>query len=134
MLGCEVSERTISRWFATPIDSNEVRRIMRMVVLASFVRVPGSTDIGWCYWTPGVYDLWKQGRAAFSNFISARKFSPLAASPFGQMPAPASATIEPEQLKILSSLYSIEDDFVAGLAALDSMVHQSENFPGLAMR
>jgi hypothetical protein len=119
----------LRRLMSAPLVEANVRRNLRTIVLASYLRDPGLTSLGWCYWTQGVYDLWKKGQAVFTNRISPVAFSPIAASPFAQFPAPSGANLQPEQLHVLSTLFFIEDNLVAGLTSLDSMIHTTHISP-----
>ena len=57
------------------------------------------------------------------------EFQPIQASPFNQGPGPAKVTLEQNQLQVLSTLYSIEDDIMSGLQKLDSLIHGSQISP-----
>jgi hypothetical protein len=111
------------------LDESAVRRIARTVVLANYIGHDSLEKIGWCYWTQGIYNSWKQGQAAFTNHVTAVQFSHIDPSPFAQAAAPSPVVLQPFQLQILSTLFYIEDDFVAGLTALDSLIHQGELSP-----
>jgi len=78
----------LQRLFGAPIDETTVRQIAREVVLANYVRDTGLEEIGWCYWTQGIYDDWKNGQAAFTNHARL-SFTPIAKSPFPELPAPS---------------------------------------------
>jgi hypothetical protein len=101
---------------------------MRKVVLANYIRDAALSDLGWCYWTSGIYDLWKKGQAQFTNQSQAQ-FSPIDPSPFAQAVAPPNRVLQQSQLQVLSTLYYIEDDFIAGLKALDAMIHGTQINP-----
>jgi hypothetical protein len=92
-------------------------------VLANYLKRPELANIGWCYWTQGIYNSWKDGQAAFTNHSSAVEFRGIAPSPFAQ-PEPASVVLQPSELHVLSTLFFIEDDIVAGLQSLDSLIHK----------
>ena len=57
------------------LDESAVRRIARTVVLANYIGHDSLEKIGWCYWTQGIYNSWKQGQAAFTNHVTAVQFS-----------------------------------------------------------
>ncbi|MFN7947421.1 MAG: hypothetical protein U0Z53_18875 [Blastocatellia bacterium] len=119
------TEAGLRKLFSTPFDAaaeNKVRQVMRQVVLANYARDAGLAAVGWCYWTPGVYDLWKQGQADFTNVISAREFKPISKSPFAQLAAPNKAVLPPEQIRLLSTLFFIEDRMIAGMRQLASLI------------
>ncbi len=114
-------EAGLAKLFDQPLDEALVRRTMRTVVLTSYVRFRGAlADLGWAYWTPGIYDLWKAAPASFAK-TSAREF-PTAASPFAELAAPGRVVLPPMQQQVLGALYAIEDDLTAGLLALDGLV------------
>jgi hypothetical protein len=119
------TEAGLRRLFSTPFTEaaeRKVRQIMRRIVLANYLRDQGLTNIGWCYWTQGVYDLWKQGQAQFTNVSSARVFKPISASPFAQKPAPAEARLQPEQIRVLSTLFFIEEAMIEGIRKLTDLI------------
>jgi hypothetical protein len=123
------TDEGLRRLFAAPFDMDKIRRILRTIVLASYLRDSGLTSLGWCYWTQGIYDLWSAGQSAFTHQTVAQQFSPIQESPFDQFPAPSKVTLQPPQIVVLGTLFSIEDDFVNGIEALDSMIHQNEIAP-----
>jgi hypothetical protein len=123
------TELALRRLFSAPFNEPNARQIMRKLVLANYIRNAALSDLGWCYWTSAVYDLWKKGPAQFTNQSSSVQFSSIDASPFAQVPAPPSRVLQPSQLQVLSSLYYIEDDFIAGLRALDAMIHGTQINP-----
>jgi len=123
------TELALRRLFSAPFDVPTARQIMRKLVFANYVRDPDLSDLGWCYWTSGIYPIWKQGQAQFTNTLQPRQFSPLDASPFAQIPTPSNAVLQPIQLQTLSTLYYIEDNLIAGLKALDSLVHSGQIKP-----
>ena len=116
------TEAALRALFTKPFDEDAVRKIMRKIVLANYLRNPGLADTGWCYWTPGIFNKWKEGQAAFTNNFSLT-FSPVATSPFGQAPAPDQVTLKRDRLFVLSTLFFIEENLVDGLKALDQLVH-----------
>jgi hypothetical protein len=122
------TDEALRRLFGAKMDESTVRQIARSVVLASYVKHIELVNIGWCYWTQGIYNSWKEGQAAFTNHFSSVEFHGIDPSPFAQ-PAPASVVLEPSQLQVLSTLFFIEDDLVAGLQALDSLMNKGEISP-----
>src|SRR5882672_7860483 len=62
--------------------------------------------------------------------MSSIQFSPIADSPFPQFPQPPNASLSPTQLRVLSTLFFIEDDFVNGLLSLASMIKDK---PGISL-
>jgi len=119
------TDDALRRLFGSQMDESAVRQIARSVVLANYLRRPEMANLGWCYWTQGIYNSWKAGQAAFTNHISAVEFRTIDRSPFSQS-APTTVVLQPSQLQILSTLFFIEDDFVAGLQALDSLINKGE--------
>jgi hypothetical protein len=115
----------LRRLFGSRLDETTVRQIARSVVLANYLKKPELVNLGWCYWTQGIYNSWKAGQAAFTNHTSPVEFPTIDRSPFSQ-PAPESVVLQPFQLQTLSTLFFIEDDFVAGLQALDSLMNKGE--------
>jgi hypothetical protein len=122
------TEPALRKMFSVPFVELDARRIMRKPVLASYIRDVGLSDLGWCYWTSGIYDLWKQGQAQFTNH-SQLQFHSIDSSPFAQISEPPSTTLQHVQLQVLSTLYYIEDDFIAGLKALDALLHGGQIRP-----
>jgi len=119
------TDNALRRLFGSRLDESTVRLIARSVILANYLKRDELADLGWCQWTQGIYNSWKAGQAAFTNHVSPVEFHPIDRSPFSQ-PAPASVTLQPFQLQILSTLFFIEDDFAAGLLALDSLMNRGE--------
>jgi hypothetical protein len=104
------------------LDEINVRRTMRLIVLGNLI---GKEDAlvrrAWCYWTPAVYELWRQGQSQFFN-PSSRHFD-IAPSPLKNLPAPKNGvTLKHLELFDVHVLYSIEDSFVNGLRTLDNLV------------
>lgn len=119
------TDEGLRRLFGSTPNEMTIRQIARSVVLANYLRKPELASLGWCYWTQAIYNSWNDGQAAFTNHISPVEFRPIDPSPFDQ-PAPSSVVLQPFQLQILSTLFYIEDDFVAGLQALDSLMNKGE--------
>lgn len=109
-------------------DETSARFIMRKLVLANYLRESGLSDLGWCYWTSGVYDIWKAEGANFTQHTSV-EFKPITAAPFSQAPAPPSAILQQFQLEQLNTLYQIEDDLISGLQALSGLIHKNQIQP-----
>jgi hypothetical protein len=122
------TEAALRRLFSAPFNEATARQIMRKLVLASYLRDAGLTGLGWCYWTVGIYSLWKQGQAEFTNH-SQLQFGPIDQSPFAQMSSPPNVVLQQNQLQVLSTLYYIEDDFIDGLQALDHLIHSAQIQP-----
>jgi hypothetical protein len=122
------TETALRRLFSAPLVAASARQIMRKLVLANYVREVDLSNLGWCYWTGGIYDVWKQGQAQFTNHMQLQ-FSPIDTSPFAQEQAPTSVVLRQDQLRILSTLYYIEDNFIAGHQALDELIHAGQIQP-----
>jgi hypothetical protein len=122
------TEAALRRLYSAPFDPASARQIMRKLVLANYIRDVGLSNLGWCYWTGGIYDLWKQGQAQFTNH-SQRQFTPIDTSPFAQAQTPPNVVLRQDQLQVLSTLYYIEDDFIAGLQMLDGLIHAGQIQP-----
>jgi hypothetical protein len=116
------AEEGLKALAGVPLIESDLRLGLRRIVLASYLRDSGLTDIGWCYWTDGIYRLWKKGQAAFTSHLSPIQLSPIADSPFSQFPQPPNVSLTPTQLRVLSTLFFIEDDFVKSLLSLSSMI------------
>ncbi|MFY9221893.1 MAG: hypothetical protein WAQ98_04445 [Blastocatellia bacterium] len=113
--------------FANPLSEASVRLIMRRIVLTNYRINPAITlpDIGWCYWTESIYQLYKsEGFASFTNH-SQRSFINLSSSPFLSTLAPKQINLSKNQLNVLSTLYQIEDDVVDGFKALYKVINQA---------
>jgi hypothetical protein len=122
------TEAALRRLYSVPFDPASARQIMRKLVFANYIRDVGLSNLGWCYWTGGIYDLWKQGQAQFTNH-SQLQFTPIDTSPFAQAQTPPNVVLQQDQLQVLSTLYYIEDDFIAGLQALDGLIHAGQIQP-----
>jgi hypothetical protein len=98
---------------------------MRKIVLANYARESENlAHIGWCYWTQGVFDIWKQGQAAFTNH-SSLQFKPIQSSPFANLPAPDEVALNQTQLFVLNTLFFIEEKMVAGLQRLQNLIQDA---------
>lgn len=109
-----------------PTEEMYLRRTMRLIVLANYLnKGPTLTTRAWCYWTPGIQQIWAQGQAQFTNH-SSLTFSPIAPSPLKNLAAPAKATLNQTELVQLSTLYFIEDHVVKGMRQLASLVQSQQ--------
>lgn len=109
-----------------PVEEMHLRRTMRLIVLANYLnKGPTLTTRAWCYWTPGIQELWAKGPVDFTNH-SARVFSPIAPSPLRNLAAPAKATLNQTELKQLSTLYSIEESVVKGMRKLAKLIQSKQ--------
>ena len=120
-------EAGLKTLFGAPLDEQVVRRVMRQVILAGYLRTGGElVTLGWAYWTRGVYDLWQQAPEAFVSGAP-REFQPIQASPFRDTPSPARAIVRPDEQRKLDVLYRIEDGFVHGFQALERLVQSAKD-------
>ncbi len=105
------------------IDELNVRRTMRLIVLGNYIGKEDSlVRKAWCYWTPAIYELWREQQTQFFNHSSLH-FDPIAPSPLKNLPAPKNGvTLDHLELFSVNVLYSIEDSLVKGLRALDKLV------------
>ena len=108
------------------IDEMYLRRTMRLIVLANYLN-KGATlrDEAWCYWTPGIQEVWAKGQSDFENHFSLT-FNPIAPSPLTNLKAPNSVTLNKNQLLQLSTLYFIENDVVQGMRNLSSLIQSKQ--------
>ena len=99
---------------------------MRLIVLANYLnKGPTLTTRAWCYWTPGIQQVWAQGQAQFTNH-SSLTFSPIAPSPLKNLAAPAKATLNQTELVQLSTLFSIEESVVKGMRKLAGLIQSKQ--------
>jgi hypothetical protein len=118
-------EDGLRRLFTTALDEATVRKTMRQVILSSYLRVGGAMgDVGWAYWTPGVFDVWIASTPAFVS-LAARELAPIAPSPFAGIAAPRTVVLAPEQQRTLDALYGIEQHLVAGFTTLAQLIRSS---------
>lgn len=112
------TEAGLSALFSADVKDIHMRLITRTLTLANYLNSGEDhlIKLGWCYWTPGIYDLWKKEQDNFT--VGPREFKPVAPSPLENRPAPASVTLDTGLLFILTELYAIEDHLVAGFSAL----------------
>src|SRR6185437_16304481 len=95
----------LRRLFMAALDEPVVRTTMRQVILSSYLRVGGAmADVGWAYWTPGVFDVWTASTPGFVSIV-ARELAPIARSPFAGVAAPRTVVLAPEQQRTLDALY-----------------------------
>lgn len=105
-----------------PTEEMFLRRTMRLIVLANYLnKGPTLTTRAWCYWTPGIQEIWAQGQSAFTNH-SSLTFSPIAPSPLKNLAAPSKARLNQTELIQLSTLFSIEESVVKGMRELSSLI------------
>ena len=123
------TEEGLRSLFKTPFGPTEemyLRRTMRLIVLANYLnKGPTLTTRAWCYWTPGIQQIWSQGQAQFTNH-SSLTFSPIAPSPLKNLAAPAKATLNQTELFQLSTLYFIEDSVVKGMRKLAGLIQSQQ--------
>jgi hypothetical protein len=104
-------------------DEAFLRRTMRLLVLTNYLnKGPDLARRAWCYWTPGVFQLWQSQGASFANHIASMQFQPIAPSPLKNLTAPASVILSPIDLAQLNTLYLIEKSMIEGLRKLSEMV------------
>ena len=109
-----------------PTEEMFLRRTMRLIVLANYLnKGPTLTTRAWCYWTPGIQQVWAQGQAQFTNH-SSLTFSPIAPSPLKNLAAPAKATLNQTELVQLSTLFSIEESVVKGMRKLAGLIQSKQ--------
>jgi hypothetical protein len=125
------TEQGFDYLFTTDINKIPMRSIIRRLTLANYLNSGKNQirDIGWCYWTPTVYNLWHQSPTAFIN--SSREFSPIAPSPIEHLPAPHQVVLQNWQLKVLDKLYFIEEALVGGLADLQQLINNQSGLSPL---
>ncbi len=118
-------EAGLRRLFTMPLDEDAIRKTMRQVILVSYLRVGGPmADVGWAYWTPGVFDLWSAARPAFAS-LAARELKPIAPAPFTGVSAPRRVVLAPEQQRTLDALYGIEQRLSGGFMTLARLVRSA---------
>jgi hypothetical protein len=109
-----------------PADEMFMRRTLRLLVLANYInKGPFLPERAWCYWTPGIQPVWAQGPTAFTNHLSLT-FDPIAPSPFKNLQAPSSVTLDRTNLHQLGTLYGIERDIVNGMRKLSGLVQSQQ--------
>jgi hypothetical protein len=123
----QYTEQGLQGLFQTPFDLDTetfVRRTIRKVVLGNYLQNPGLENVGWVYYTEGVHQLYEQQGPQFTNHLSAQGFSNLEPSPFAPtIPNPREpVTVTPQELRVIATLYNIEDNVVSGLAALARLI------------
>jgi len=115
--------------FKPEVDS-ALRRTMRLIVLINYQNSKERSfleNIGWAYWTPGVRKLRDEQGPNFVPKLSSRELSPISPSPLDHLKAPAKAkvTLNPDQFRILDTLYNIEDSLIEAMAQLSEVLRQS---------
>jgi hypothetical protein len=116
----------LAKLFERRLDESFVRRVMRQVILNAYLKVGGELEnLGWVYWTPGVFDTWKAAPMSIIS-LGPLEFKPIAASPFAAVPAPRSSTIQPERQRVLDTLYRIENGLVRGLLRLEGLIEDAK--------
>ena len=104
----------------TPADEAFVRRTMRLMVLANYLRKNETlAQRAWCYWSREAFTAWVN--ESFASFTSSRSFT-IDPSPFRNLQAPISVKLQRTELLQLDTLYSIESSMVKGLKKLTDLL------------
>jgi hypothetical protein len=104
-----------------------VRSAMRLMVLSNYLRSDEQHDVTFSYATPDVFALFqKEGFAAFTNH-SQRAF--LVKVPNAAIAAPSQVVLDNSELKVLSTLYNIENSLVAAIKDLYKLLGGSSVAP-----
>jgi hypothetical protein len=108
--------------FTAKLSEDSMRRIVRGLTLTGYLGTKHNHlhKLGWCYWTPGIYDLWRQNPIGFT--AGSRQFGPIAVSPIKSKPAPKSVILDKGLLLILSKLYYIENNLIEGFHDLANTI------------
>jgi hypothetical protein len=112
----------LEKLFRQPLEEALIRRTIRQVTLASYLRTGGNlARLGWAYWSPATQ--------AFIDRSATRSFAMLPATEIGVAPSPFSGIVAPmqvvlhgAQLETLNALYLIENAFVRGFLALEQVI------------
>lgn len=121
------AENGLKRLFTAQFNESQVREIMRKLVLAYYLHNSDFTEIAWGYWSDSVYQIWKEEGPSFSNIMGNKIFpsSQIKKSPFASVDKPSQINLKSStKLELLSVFYRIENDMVAGLKKLFSLVTQ----------
>jgi hypothetical protein len=112
----------LRKLFAQPLDEAAIRRTIRKVTLASYVRAGGNLGrLGWAYWSSTTRKFFETSQTKSFASMSAKEFF-VADSPFTGLPAPRYVVLQGTQLETLHTMYLIEDAFVRGLVALEALI------------
>ncbi|NIR08869.1 MAG: hypothetical protein GTN82_25900 [Candidatus Aminicenantes bacterium] len=87
-------------------------------------------DLGWCYWTSAIYDIWKKNRLTFPEVVS-REISriPIDPPPNDSIQWPKHISIDPGLFIILRKFYEIEDSIVKGFRQLWKIAREEKGLP-----
>jgi hypothetical protein len=112
----------LRKLFTQPLDEAAIRRTIRKVTLASYVRAGGNLGrLGWAYWSSTTRKFFDTSHTKSFVSMSAKEFF-VADSPFASLPAPRYVVLQGTQLETLHTMYLIEDAFVRGLLALETLI------------
>jgi hypothetical protein len=102
----------------------ELRRIVRMTVLAVAIatRDDRRRNRAWAYWTPLLYERWRREGVNFSRRSEPLAVGPVAPSPFRNLGAPLTLRLDVFDLRILETLYRVEDKLVAAVGGLAGLL------------
>jgi hypothetical protein len=117
------TDEGLQRLFRQLPDERTMRRIMRQIVLASYLARGGPLGHeGWVYWTADVYRQWKQAPQAFAERRDLT-YEPIDRSPFPETrPAPPRILLPADRHPFLAALYRIEDRFVRTFQILAGLI------------
>lgn len=118
-------DQAIVRIFSVTTTESVVRSIMRLVTMGTLLADEGLEDIAWAYGTPGIYKLWKDEGAQFTNTFSSLQF-PVDPSPFPSVKNDGTVVLDRFQISILAEFFRNEDALVDAILGLQALV-QSPN-------
>jgi hypothetical protein len=98
-----------------------IRHGLRRIVLSNYLKSKGLHDVAFAYATPAVFTLFKKLGPEFSKVLTAREF-PVAVG-IG-VAAPARVVLDPAELRLLETLYNIENSFIDAVTELTAMLQK----------
>ena len=114
--------------FQGEFDESFVRSVMRKMVLANYFKDAGLQDIGWCY-SEAVYrkraEINRSAGQLFANLPQLQVDKPLSPIPGIEPPSRVSLTSN-AQVRVLETLFSIEDRLIKGMRSLHTLIRAGQ--------
>jgi hypothetical protein len=114
----------IVRIFSVTTPESTIRSIMRLVTVGTLLADQGLEDIAWAYSTPGIYKMWKDEGAQFTNTFSSLQFT-VDPSPFPSTKNSGTVVLDRFQISVLAEFFRNEDALVEAILGLQALAQSS---------
>jgi len=120
----QFTDQAIVKIFSVTTPEDTIRNVMRLVTLGTLVTDEGLADIGWAYSTQAVFNAWRTEGAQFTNVFTTREFT-VDPSPFSSITNPSTVVLNRPQISVLANFFRNEDELVAAVLGLQTLVQSS---------